>query len=59
MQFGSFFLSQDPGNLDSTDKKIVSKLRGGESAFLTLEASSTYQCFVATAETVIEYGIFA
>jgi hypothetical protein len=45
--------------LDSTDKKSILKLGGGEAGWITCDASSTYQCWVTTAETIIEYGVFA
>jgi len=45
--------------LDSTDKKVVIKLKGGEFAWLTLQDTATYQVYGSTAETIVEYGIFA
>jgi len=43
---------------DSDDTNFV-KLGGGESIWLTLNKEATYKCYVQTAETVIEYGVFA
>ena len=43
---------------DSDDTNFI-QLKGGEGAWLTLNDAATYKCYVATAETVIEYGIFA
>jgi len=43
---------------DSDDTNFV-QLRGGEWCFLTLNDAATYKCYVATAETIIEYGVFA
>ena len=45
--------------VDNADDTVVLQLRGGEAGWLALNDAATYKCFVATAETVIEYGIFA
>ena len=45
--------------VDNTDDTNVLQLKGGEAAWLALNDAATYKCWVATAETVIEYGIFA
>ena len=43
---------------DSDDTNFV-KLGGGESIWLTLNKEATYKCYVQSAETIIEYGVFA
>ena len=43
---------------DAADSNFV-KLGGGESIWITLNKEATYKCYVQTAETVIEYGVFA
>ena len=43
---------------DSDDTNFI-QLKGGEWAWLTLNDGATYKVWAATAETVIEYGIFA
>jgi len=43
---------------DSDDTNFV-KLGGGEAIWLTLNKEATYKCYVQTAETIIEYGVFA
>jgi hypothetical protein len=45
--------------LDSSDLKTIVKLKGGEFAWLTIADAQTYKVFATTAETIIEYGIFA
>ena len=45
--------------VDNADDTVVVQLKGGEATWLGLNDAATYKCFVATAETVIEYGIFA
>ena len=43
---------------DSDDTNFV-KLGGGQFIWITLNKEATYKCYVQTAETIIEYGVFA
>lgn len=43
---------------DSDDTNFV-KLAGSESIWLTLNKEATYKTYVQSAETIIEYGVFA
>lgn len=44
---------------DDADDTNFIKLGGGEACWITLNKEATYKCYVQTAETIIEYGIFA